>query len=57
MCGTMTSWAAQRRRCVIVGRELRREEIEKVWSIDRSEVIDNIYTLVNGELTLKPDYL
>jgi predicted N-acetyltransferase YhbS len=47
---------AHRRRGVIVGRELRRQEIEKVWSIDRSEVIDNIYTVADGELALKPDY-
>ena len=38
------------------GRRLFREEIGKVWAIDRSEVVDNIYYFENGVLTLKPDY-
>jgi predicted N-acetyltransferase YhbS len=41
---------------VITGRELLREEIEQVWNIDRSEVIDNIYHLENGSLVLKPEH-
>ena len=38
------------------GRTLLREEIEKVWAIDRSEVVDNIYCFENGRLVLKPDH-
>ena len=37
-------------------RELQRDEIEKIWSIDRAEIIDNIYVLEDGDLVLKPDY-
>ena len=36
------------------GRQLVREEIENVWAIDRSEVVDNIYYCENGMLVLKP---
>lgn len=36
------------------GRTIRREEIERVWNIDRSEVIENIYHLENGTLALRP---
>ena len=38
------------------GRRLFREEVEKVWAIDRSELVDNIYYLENGVLALKPDH-
>jgi predicted N-acetyltransferase YhbS len=38
------------------GRELRREEVEQVWKIDRSEVIENIYRLENGALVLNPHH-
>ena len=41
---------------MINGRELRREEIPTVWSIDRSEVIENVYVITNGELKLRPDH-
>ena len=41
---------------MIYSRELQREEIEQVWTIDRSEVVENTYTLENGALVLKPDY-
>lgn len=41
---------------MITIRELRRDEIEKVWEIDRSEVIDNIYYYENGALVLKPEH-
>jgi predicted N-acetyltransferase YhbS len=37
-------------------RKLRREEIEQVWNIDRSEVVDNIYRLENGRLLLTPEH-
>ena len=36
--------------------ELLREEIEKVRTIDRSEVVDNIYRFENGVLALEPDH-
>ena len=42
---------------VITRRNLIREEIEQVWNIDRSEVIDNIYRLENGALVLRPQHL
>ncbi len=35
-------------------RTLARDEIERVWTIDRSEHIDNIYRVVEGELRLEP---
>jgi len=41
---------------LITGRQLLREEIERVWSIDRSEVTDNIYYFENGRLVLKPEH-
>jgi predicted N-acetyltransferase YhbS len=41
---------------LITFRELTREEIEQVWGIDRSEVIENIYYLHNGTLILKPEH-
>jgi len=47
---------AQRRSAVITGRELRREEIEQVWAIDRSEAINNVYYLARGTLTLTPEH-
>ena len=37
-------------------RLLERDEIETVWSIDRREIIENIYYLENGELVLKDEY-
>jgi len=40
---------------MITVRELRRDEIEKVWQIDRREVIDNIYYLEDGVLVLRPE--
>ena len=41
---------------MITGRELLREEIEQVWNIDRSEVIDNVYHLESGTLVLRPQH-
>jgi predicted N-acetyltransferase YhbS len=38
------------------GRLLRREEIKKVWQIDRAELIEGIYILVDGKLSLQPEY-
>jgi predicted N-acetyltransferase YhbS len=39
---------------VITRRELRREEIALVWTIDRRETIDNIYVVENGALVMRP---
>ena len=39
---------------MISSRNLLREEIEQVWNIDRSEMIDNIYRFENGTLVLRP---
>ena len=38
------------------GRELRRDEVEHVSEIDRSEMVENIYRLENGALVLKPHH-
>src|SRR5882724_10333044 len=38
------------------GRALRREEVERVWTIDRSEVTDNVYYLENGALALRSQH-
>jgi predicted N-acetyltransferase YhbS len=37
-------------------RFLQRVEIPLIWQIDRREIVENIYSLHNGELILKPDY-
>lgn len=37
-------------------RLLQRDEVEKIWQIDRREVIDNIYSLEKGVLVLHPDH-
>ena len=41
---------------MINSRELQRDEIKLIWSIDRSEVIENVYYHENGELVLKPEH-
>jgi len=41
---------------VITARDLLREEIELIWSIDRSEVIEAVYTFENETLVLRPDH-
>jgi len=41
---------------VKTGRELHREEIERVWNIDRSEVTENVYHVENGTLVLRPEH-
>ncbi len=41
---------------MIHGRDLSRSEIQAIWTIDRREVIEAIYTLENGALALKPEY-
>ena len=42
---------------MITTRELLREEIEGIWGIDRSEVIENIYYFENGVLVLKTEHI
>ena len=37
-------------------RLLQRTEVEKIWQIDRREVIDNIYSLEEGVLVLRPQH-
>lgn len=37
-------------------RELRREEIDLIWTIDRAEVIDGLYQLQGGHLVLIPEH-
>ena len=37
-------------------RELTRSEIPNIWTIDRSEVIDNVYYLRDGKLVLEPEH-
>jgi predicted N-acetyltransferase YhbS len=39
---------------MLAGRLLNREDIPKIWTIDRRETIDGIYVLEGGELRLKP---
>ena len=41
---------------MIIGRKLRREEIEQIWTIDRSEVIDRVYHFRKGGLVLEPEH-
>lgn len=37
-------------------RLLERDEVETVWTIDRREIVENIYYIENGELVLKEEY-
>jgi predicted N-acetyltransferase YhbS len=37
-------------------RLLQRDQIPGIWRIDRREVVENLYSLENGELILKADY-
>jgi predicted N-acetyltransferase YhbS len=41
---------------MITTRELARNEIEGIWSIDRREVIDHVYHLEQGQLVRKPEH-
>jgi hypothetical protein len=36
-------------------RELERDEVARVWTIDCREVVENVYTLEHGELVLRPE--
>ena len=37
-------------------RELQREELVRVWTIDRSEVIHHLYRLKDGQLERYPEF-
>ncbi|ASL42014.1 hypothetical protein bAD24_I00900 [Burkholderia sp. AD24] len=37
-------------------RQLQREELHRVWTIDRSEVIHHLYRLTNGQLERYPEF-
>ena len=37
-------------------RPLQREEVPFIWQIDRREIVENVYSLKNGKLVLRPDY-
>jgi GNAT superfamily N-acetyltransferase len=37
-------------------RQLTREEIERVWTIDRREIVERVYQVEDGELRLAPAY-
>jgi predicted N-acetyltransferase YhbS len=39
---------------MIRGRTLARDEIQRIWTIDRSEVIEAVYELAGGALVLRP---
>ncbi len=41
---------------MLAGRELKRDEVIRIWEIDRREVIDNVYYLQDGRLVLKPEH-
>ena len=40
---------------MIQRKELSRDEITRIWQIDRSEKIEAVYSFVNGSLVLKPE--
>jgi predicted N-acetyltransferase YhbS len=40
----------------VIGRALLRDEIALVWTIDRSEVVENVYRLENGNLVLQAEH-
>ena len=41
---------------MITSRHLERSEIQEIWTIDRSEVIEAMYYVEEGHLVLKPEY-
>jgi predicted N-acetyltransferase YhbS len=41
---------------MITCRKLLRDEVVRVWEIDRSEVIDAVYYFENGALVLRPEH-
>ncbi len=41
---------------MIESRLLRRDSLERIWEIDRREVIETVYGLVDGALALRPEH-
>ena len=41
---------------MITGRELNKNEVNLIWTIDRSEIINNVYYYKDGALVLKPEH-
>lgn len=41
---------------MINGRKLKRDEVKDVWSIDRREVINDVYHFENGTIVLKKEH-
>ena len=41
---------------MIYGRQLARDEVRRIWTIDRSEVIEMTYTLAEGVLLPRPEH-
>ncbi len=41
---------------MLIARALARDEVTRIWGIDRREVIDNIYYFEHGRLVLKPEH-
>jgi len=41
---------------MLEGRTLMRAEIKDIWQIDRSEIIEAVYYLVDGSLVLRPEH-
>jgi predicted N-acetyltransferase YhbS len=41
---------------MISGRKLTRDEVHAVWTIDRSEVVDDVYHLEDGALVLRREH-
>ncbi len=35
---------------------LQRQQLDRLWDIDRSEIIDTLYRLQDGKLQAYPDY-
>ncbi|MES0884880.1 GNAT family N-acetyltransferase [Roseibium sp. SCP14] len=42
---------------MITTRELKRAELNDIWTIDRSEVIEASFVMENGALVLKPEHI
>jgi predicted N-acetyltransferase YhbS len=40
----------------LIRRRLRRDELDLLWTIDRSEVVERIYELRDGQLVSRPDF-
>ena len=41
---------------MISSRQLTQNEIDRIWEIDRAEVIDGVYYVEDGALVLKPEH-